>query len=387
MSEDRKSRVVLMPIYKSYADPLVLHFINYLSDLELGFTFGNHEDSPKIGFVDRLLKRIGTFLMRRFPSNHAVAEKGEGKLHAGDIDAINYVNQSLLDEVVQSNVITTLFQNDQRIRSGKFNLPLYAETSIKMLLKTQQKMSRLKYSIKIVPVCINYERIFEASYLANEMISGVFQEVTMVELTQSIFGMRKGKLGKAFVKYGEPIDLVKYLEKHQSTRPHSVSLQLTRELYHIQQKEQPITMNSLVVSALMYYPKNEITIGAVKKSSKAIYDLAQEKEIKIYVSAEPQNFEINQAVLNLGFEVKGDPLNKKTGDASIVSLQERDTMLKRLSLGYYVNHLVVCFSNESILSHAYSLAVMQTGAEEVDEHHLIKNFKIISKIFNNEFLQ
>ena len=70
-----------MPIYKSYADPLVLHFINYFSDLELGFTFGNYEDSPKIGFVDRLLKRIGTFLMRRFPSNHAVAEKGEGKLH------------------------------------------------------------------------------------------------------------------------------------------------------------------------------------------------------------------------------------------------------------------------------------------------------------------
>ena len=64
---DRKVRVVLMPIYKSYADVLIIHYLNYLFDLELGFTFGNYEDSPKIGFVDRLLKRIGTILIRRDP--------------------------------------------------------------------------------------------------------------------------------------------------------------------------------------------------------------------------------------------------------------------------------------------------------------------------------
>jgi len=66
-SNNRKVRVVFMPIYKSYSDPLVMHYINYFSDLELGFTFGNYEDSPKIGFVDRLLKRIGTILIRRDP--------------------------------------------------------------------------------------------------------------------------------------------------------------------------------------------------------------------------------------------------------------------------------------------------------------------------------
>ena len=48
-----------MPIYKSYGDPLIMHYIQYFNDMELGFTFGNYEDSPKIGFVDRLLKRIG----------------------------------------------------------------------------------------------------------------------------------------------------------------------------------------------------------------------------------------------------------------------------------------------------------------------------------------
>lgn len=54
-------------MYKSYSDPLIIHYIQYFQDMELGFTFGNYEDSPKIGFVDRLLKRIGTILIRRDP--------------------------------------------------------------------------------------------------------------------------------------------------------------------------------------------------------------------------------------------------------------------------------------------------------------------------------
>jgi hypothetical protein len=40
---------------------------------------------------------------------------------------MNYVNHSLLQEVLEHNVITTLFQNDERIRSGKFSLPIYPE--------------------------------------------------------------------------------------------------------------------------------------------------------------------------------------------------------------------------------------------------------------------
>ena len=56
VNADRKVRIVYMPVYKSYQDPLVMHYINYFTDQELGFTFGHYEDSPKIAFVDTLLK-------------------------------------------------------------------------------------------------------------------------------------------------------------------------------------------------------------------------------------------------------------------------------------------------------------------------------------------
>ena len=70
-----------------------------------------------------------------------------------------------------------------------------------MILRTHAKLRRLKYNVKLVPVCINHERIFESSYLASEMISGAYQDVTFLELLHNIFSMRQGKLGKVFVKF------------------------------------------------------------------------------------------------------------------------------------------------------------------------------------------
>ena len=82
-----------------------MHYLNCYYDLELGFTFGNYEDSPKIGFVDRLLKRIGTILIKRDPQT-SLSKKTSDPI---DSNVLNYVNESLLKEVVEHNSITTLF--------------------------------------------------------------------------------------------------------------------------------------------------------------------------------------------------------------------------------------------------------------------------------------
>jgi len=100
-----------MPIYKSYGCPLILQYINYFLDCDIGFTFAFYEDIPKISFVLRLLKRIGALLIRRFPENLRQQE-GLGTLQTDEINVINYVNQSLFEEIVENNPTTVLFQND-----------------------------------------------------------------------------------------------------------------------------------------------------------------------------------------------------------------------------------------------------------------------------------
>lgn len=163
--------MILVPVYKSYADPVMLHYIHHLQDMELGFTFGNYEDSPKIHLIDRFLKTTGTFLIRRGPQN-SLSKKTVSSINP---EVMNYVYQSLLEEVVSANPITTLFQNDERIRSGKYSYPLYPDNSIRLLLKAYQRLRKYKYNIHLVPVCMNYDRLFDASYLANEMVSGKFE--------------------------------------------------------------------------------------------------------------------------------------------------------------------------------------------------------------------
>lgn len=296
--DNRKMRIVFLPIYKSYSDPLILHYINYYHDLELGFTFGNYEDSPKIGFVERLLKRIGAILIRRDPMNSVSNVQSYSQQ---DADVMNYVNQSLFQEVLEHNVITTLFQNDERLRSGKYNLPLSPENSVRMLLKSIKNLQRLKYNVQLVPVCVNYDRLFDSSYLSTEMISGEFQNTTLFDLLKKIFSMREGKMGKVFVKYAEPIDLQSYMQQHASDSFDEMSLRLTRDLYQIQQKEQPITMNSLISTSLLFNQEEEMSFQAIKVSTKLLYDYILEKGYMNYISASPQFYDINQASLSLGF--------------------------------------------------------------------------------------
>jgi hypothetical protein len=79
IKNNRKIRIVFMPVFKSYSDPLILHYLHYYFDMELGFTFGNYEDSPKIPWIDRLPKNsLSSATSKRI-----------------DINTMNYVNQSL----------------------------------------------------------------------------------------------------------------------------------------------------------------------------------------------------------------------------------------------------------------------------------------------------
>ena len=63
-----------------------------------------------------------------------------------------------------------------------------------------------------MPVSINYERIYDESLLAAEIVSGHFENLTAFGLIRSLSTMPKNKLGKVFIKYAEPIDLDTFVD-------------------------------------------------------------------------------------------------------------------------------------------------------------------------------
>ena len=56
-------------------------YINYFYNIELGFSFGNYEDSPNIHFVNSLCKRVGHFIIKRREFSNL---------------SVNYVNHALM---------------------------------------------------------------------------------------------------------------------------------------------------------------------------------------------------------------------------------------------------------------------------------------------------
>ena len=58
-------RVVLIPHYKSFADLFILFYMFKSYDIEVPFTVGNFEDTPRVRAIDALLKGIGYIHARR----------------------------------------------------------------------------------------------------------------------------------------------------------------------------------------------------------------------------------------------------------------------------------------------------------------------------------
>jgi glycerol-3-phosphate O-acyltransferase len=101
-------------------------------------------------------------------------------------------------------------------------------------------------------VSINYDRIFDGTFLAEETLDGNFKpESTLLDISKKILSMNKERIGNVFIKYLEPLDLNEFLAAQPpNSNFDSVSLKLTKDLYLAQQKEAGVTMNSVVASCL-----------------------------------------------------------------------------------------------------------------------------------------
>lgn len=109
-------------------------------------------------------------------------------------------------------------------------------------------------------------------------------------------------------------------------------------------------MNSLISTSLFYQPKMQVSFGQVQTLTHMLYQYIQDKQFKNYISAEPQNWDINNASLNLGFTIRGEPSHKKKGNDALIVMQEKEEVLKHLSLAYYANQMSVYFKLESIIA-------------------------------------
>lgn len=206
--------------------------------IESGFTYGNFEDYPRVGglttdtigeSVARWVERAGFIFSRRNEDQSLQS---------------NYINSTLLKEIIENNKVTTLMQNRCRFRSGKLHQRNEADMSIKWLLDAYTNLVGLKKDVVIVPVMLCYDRVYEQNNIAEEMITA---QKKLYNANYGLFGTIKNALftpennfGDIYVKHLEPINLSNYLSEKigqslvTQENFESAALKLSQELMLIQ---------------------------------------------------------------------------------------------------------------------------------------------------------
>lgn len=144
-------------------------------------------------------------------------------------------------------------------------------------------------------------------------------------------------------------------------------------------------MNSLISTSILFNPLEEADFLSIRVTTKKMYDYIRLKNCKTYISSSPSNYDIQETVLNLGFTVKGKPLDKKLGDKAIVNIEERNSLLQSLAMSYYANQLAVNFSVESIIAHSFNYLSKVSGGP-ITVNQVFETSQVVSEIFKDEFL-
>lgn len=87
-------KVVLVPIYKSFADVCVLLYTLYVNKIDFPFSFGNVDDIPNVAFLDNILTNVGYI--------KATRSRGQGLQQS-------YISQAVLREIIKKYPMCILF--------------------------------------------------------------------------------------------------------------------------------------------------------------------------------------------------------------------------------------------------------------------------------------
>jgi len=79
---------------------------------------------------------------------------------------------------------------------------------IKYIVNSFDYLNKLKYNVKLVPVSINYDFIFDQEYLSTQTLTGsIDPNTTLADIMKKILTVKWEKLGRCIVKFCKPIDL------------------------------------------------------------------------------------------------------------------------------------------------------------------------------------
>jgi glycerol-3-phosphate O-acyltransferase len=193
--------IVYVPCHRSHVDYLLLSYVLFKHGFVVPhIAAGINLNLPVVGAV---LRRGGAFFMRR--------SFKDDPLYAA-------VFMKYLGTNLARGVPIEYFIEGTRSRTGRLLEPRTGMLS--MTVRSHLRSGR--QPIVFVPVYVGYEHVFEGQSYTSELSGRLKQRETLRDLVRAV-GSLRGKYGRVYLSFGEPIHLEPLLDEHHpGWRDHAV---------------------------------------------------------------------------------------------------------------------------------------------------------------------
>ena len=142
--------------------------------------------------------------------------------------------------------------------------------------------------------------MFEIRNLATEMVSGDVPELAIFKLI-SMINKEKGRLGRIFCNFGNPINIKDYLSNINvrvlsANNIDDTGLRLTEKLYKEQHFATSINLNMIAATLLLQEDKKRVSLSTVLSNSTKIYNYLKGRKVNIVMTIEPQMFALTKII-------------------------------------------------------------------------------------------
>lgn len=351
----RRGPLVYVPSHKSHIDYLALNYILH----------NHHMHIPRVAAgknlafwpMGHVFRKSGAFFIRRtFRGANLYRE------------VFNRYIKALLEE----GHPLEFFIEGGRSRSGKLILPKIGFLSI-LLEAFQEGYSE---DLIFVPASISYDRILEEKAYLKEMAGEVKEKENFRQIIRAR-SFLKGRYGKIYIRFGEPVSLKEYIATHddygQKIHRH-LAFHLIRSINNVTL----VTPLSIVSAAILTAHRGGFNVEDLTKTALEYLEFLRDRKAPLASTLEsPEEAMIQTLDLLISWKVVRS-LEVVEGSEPFYFVEDE----QKVELEFYKNSIIHRF-----LHHAYVAVSLLSRRQEVLARETIEeDYTFLRTLFRKEFI-
>ncbi|MBW1991703.1 MAG: 1-acyl-sn-glycerol-3-phosphate acyltransferase [Deltaproteobacteria bacterium] len=364
----QRGTLIFVPCHKSHLDYLLLNYCIYEHNMHPPrVAAGKNLAFWPLGWIFR--DSGAFFIRRRFHGARLYAE----------------VLFAYIKTLIKTGYNLEFFIEGGRSRTGKLVLPKMG--LLHMILRAYKEGAAP--DLYLVPTFIGYDQVLEEKAYLKELEGKKKEQETVGQLVKARKFL-KGRYGRAYIQFSEPISIKDYLarhpEKYDLEQPEDIrklSLDLSFQVIQAINQVSVVTPFSLVCAALLTYPRKGVYRRELFHIIQVLDDYLRHQAVLKADSLDNLAQSVEETLVLCESRKLVTPIEKEEGLTDELGLGGYSIdESKRPLLEYYKNNIIHFFLPASMTS----LAILAGQGFEFDREQLLGDFRFLQDLFKYEFV-